>query len=66
MTVKDLYDLKEKEQILLQFLTSVKYELSDMKYRIEKDEFTTIIAAAKADGVREFIEAVTQKLNNIK
>ena len=60
MTVKDLYDLKEKEQILLQFL------ISDMKYRIEKDEFTTIIAAAKADGVREFIEAVTQKLNNIK
>lgn len=65
MTSKDLYDLKDKKDILLQFLTSVRYELCDMKNRIEKDEFTTLVAAAKADGIREFIEMATQKLTNL-
>ena len=65
MNIPDLLSFRDKKESLMNLMNSCANELINPQ-RIQKTEFETVVMAAKADGIREFLEILNNRLDNLQ
>lgn len=59
---KDVAIIQEHKEKISEYLAGIMFEICPPN-RVQKDEFSTIVNAARSDGMKDLVEAFINKLN---